>query len=199
MAEQHLKNGVNVQQMEETVATLKEQPPLAKFKFRARNRWLGGSRNRTTISKFYGAGQDQDSKNRPFVLDNGEHQVLLGDDHAPNPVEYVLHGLAGCLTTSLVYHAAARGIELDHVESTLEGDLDLQGFLGLDKDIRNGYQRIRVKFRIKGNATQDQLDELCQLAQDRSPVFDIVTNGVPVLVEMESTERTKTTYLSRVR
>lgn len=111
--------------------------------------------------------------------------MLLGSDRGANPVEFVLHALAGCLTTSLVYHAAARGIRLDEVSSTFEGDLDLRGFLGLDPQVRNGYEGIRVTFAVKGDATPAQLAELVELAQQRSPVFDIVTNPVPVTVRVE--------------
>ena len=145
------------------------------------NRWLGGGHNRTDIAGFYGAGAEQ-PHTRPFVLDNDEPPVLLSSDQAPNPVEYVLHGLAGCLMTSLTYHAAARGIPLQGVRTRLEGDLDLHGFLGLDEQVRNGYEQIRVRFEFDGDLTEEQKQQLVELAQQRSPVFDIVTNQVPVTV-----------------
>jgi len=118
-------------------------------------------------------------------MDNDEPDVLLGSDQAANPVENVLHSLAGCLTTSLIYHAAARGITIHAMESRLEGNLDLRGFLGLSGDVRNGYQGVRVTFRIDSDASPQQLAELCTIAQERSPVFDIVTNKVPVTVALE--------------
>ena len=121
-----------------------------------------------------------------FVLDNAEHQILLGEDQSPNPVEYVLHALAGCITTSLVYHAAARGHKITEVLSTIEGDLDLHGFLGMDEKIRNGYKNITVTMKVKGDATEEVLQELVELAQARSPVFDIVSNPVPITVKVEA-------------
>lgn len=177
-------NGVEVDQLFETIEAIKEKPEIANFRFRARNEWIRGALNRTTIDEFYGACQTH-RRSQPFVFDADEPSVLLGDDAGANPVEYALKALAGCLTTSLVYHAAARGVELESVESKLEGDLDLHGFLGLAENIRNGYQNIRVTFRIKGDAPEETLEELCQLAQQRSPVFDIISNPVPVTVEME--------------
>jgi uncharacterized OsmC-like protein len=179
-------NGVNVEQLFATINAIKAQPGLAQFKFRAANRWIDGGHNRTTVKDFYGAGQEDTSRRTPFVMDADEPAVLLGRDEGANPVEFVLHALAGCLTTSLVYHAAARGIRIDEVESTFEGDLDLRGFLGLSDEVRNGYEGIRVAFKIKGDATEEQLRELCELAERRSPVFDIVSHPVPVSVRLET-------------
>jgi len=178
-------NGVDVDRLFATIGAIQQTPSLANFTFRARNRWIGGGRNRSTVQTFYGAGQEDASRKGPFVMDNDEPDVLLGADQAANPVENVLHCLAGCLTTSLIYHAAARGITIDAVESRLEGDLDLRGFLGLSADVRNGYEGVRVTFRIKSDASPQQLAELCKVAQERSPVFDIVTNKVPVTVALE--------------
>jgi len=178
-------NGVDVDRLFGTIGAIQQTPSLANFKFRVRNQWIGGGRNRSTVEGFYGAGQEDASRKGAFVMDNDEPDVLLGSDQAANPVESVLHCLAGCLTTSLVYHAAARGIALDAVESRLEGDLDLRGFLGISPDARNGYERVRVTFRIQSGASPEQLAELCQIAQQRSPVFDIVTNKVPVTVALE--------------
>jgi len=178
-------NGVDVDRLFATIGAIQQTPSLANFKFRARNQWIGGGRNRSAVQGFYGAGQEDATRKGAFVMDNDEPDVLLGSDQAANPVENVLHSLAGCLTTSLIYHAAARGITIDAVESRLEGDLDLRGFLGLSGDVRNGYQGVRVTFRIESDASPEQLAELCQVAQDRSPVFDIVTNKVPVKVALE--------------
>ena len=179
-------NGVDVDQLMATVEAVKETPGLANFEFRIENKWVKGGHNRSTVSDFHGAGEDHAHEN-PFVLDNGEHPVLLSEDEGANPVEFALHALAGCLTTSLVYHAAARGIDITSVESRLEGDLNLQGFLGLDENVRSGYENIRVKFKVDADASAEELDELVEWAQKRSPVFDIVSNAVPVDVELETT------------
>jgi uncharacterized OsmC-like protein len=119
------------------------------------------------------------------VLEADEPAVLLGKDMAVNPVEYLLHALAACLTTSMVYHAAARGIRIDEVESSLEGDIDLHGFLELDKSVRKGYQGIRVNFKIKADVPDEQLQEIVELGSGHSPVFDSLVNGVPVSVTAE--------------
>src|SRR5262249_18440193 len=137
-------NGVDVDRLFATIGAIQQTSSLARFTFRSRNRWVGGGRNRSTIQQFYGAGQEDTTRKKAFVMDNDEPDVLLGTDEAANPVEQVLHGLAGCLTTSLIYHAAARGIAIDAVESSLEGDLDLRGFLGLSDRVRNGYEGVRV-------------------------------------------------------
>jgi uncharacterized OsmC-like protein len=177
-------NGVNVEELFKIVDAVKKTVAIAKFRFRADNTWIDGGHNRTSIRNFYGAGGEDTSRKTPFVLDADEPKVLLGTDRGPNPVEYVLTALAGCLTTSLVYHAAARGIAVEEVESHLEGDLDLRGFLGLSEEVRNGYENIRVTFKIKADATEEQLRELVQLAQNRSPVFDIISHPVPVSVKL---------------
>jgi uncharacterized OsmC-like protein len=177
-------NGVPVDRLRATVAAVKEKPTSARFVFRADNRWLDGGHNRSSVCEFQAGGEPDRSRREPFVLDNDEPDVLLGTDRGANPVEYVLHALAGCLTTSLVYHAAARGIRVQEVESTLEGDLDLRGFLGIDERVRNGYEGIRVTFRIAADASDEQLAELGRLAQSRSPVFDTVTRPVPVTVSV---------------
>lgn len=174
-------NGVNVTQLTETIDAIQKNPDLAQCELRADNRWLDGAHNRTTIQGFYAAGQEDHSRTKPFVFDADEPPVLLGENRGASPVEYVLKALAACLTTSMVYHAAARGIKLERVESHLEGDLDLQGFLGLSQDIRKGYQNIRVNFKVKGDATPEQLEELAKF----SPVRDIISNPVPVTVKVE--------------
>lgn len=177
-------NGVNVDKLFETVGVIKDKAEIAKFNFKATNRWVNGGENKTTVDKFYGACQTH-ARKKPFEFVKDEPPVLLGEDHGANPVEYALAALAGCLTTSLVYHAAAKGIKIDEVESTLEGDLDLHGFLGLDEKIRNGYESINVKFKIKSDAPEEKLEELVQLAKKRSPVCDIISNPTPVNVTLE--------------
>jgi uncharacterized OsmC-like protein len=185
MATQNVVNGVNVDQLFGTINAIRETPGLAKFKFRASNKWVHGGHNRTTVRDFYGAGREDTSRVKPFVMDNDEPAVLLGADRGANPVEYALHALAGCLTTSLVYHAAAQGVKIDAVESDFEGDLDLHGFLGLSDRVRSGYENIRVTFKITADAPEEKLRELCELAQKRSPVFDIVSNPTLISVRFE--------------
>jgi uncharacterized OsmC-like protein len=177
-------NGVAVEELSKTVDAIKANPSIAKFKFHIRNQWVDASQNVSTAGTFYGAGQEQ-LRSKPFVLEADEPPVLLGRDAAANPVEHLLHALASCLTTSMVYHAAARGIHIEEVESSLEGDIDLHGFLELDKNVRNGYQGIRVNFKIKADVPDGILQEIGQLGPRHSPVFDSLTNGVPVSVTAE--------------
>jgi uncharacterized OsmC-like protein len=179
-----IRNGVNTEQLFGTLDAIKADPELATFQFRARNRWVDGAHNQTTIRDFYAAKQEDRSRDEAFVLDAGEPAILIGSDTGPNPAEYLLHALAACLTTSLVYVAAARGVRLTEVESTLEGDMDVQGALGLSDDVRNGFERIRVSFRVAGDAPAEKLREVVERAQQRSAVFDMVTNGVLVTVDV---------------
>jgi uncharacterized OsmC-like protein len=178
-------NGVNVDKLFETIDLIKKDPQVAKFSFKAANKWITGGHNRTTVKDFVGACA-QHPRNESFVYDEDEPPILLGSDKGANPVEYALTALAGCLTTSLVYHASARGIKIDEIESTLKGDLDLRGFLGMDDKVRNGYQNIEVDFKIKSDASKEQLEELVNLAKKRSPVFDIVSNPTPVNVSLSN-------------
>ena len=174
-------NGVMVDDLLATIEAVKATPAVAKFKFRIRNQWENGSQNSSTVDKFYGATQEL-SHPKTFVLEADEPAILFGKDTAANPVEYLLHALASCLTTSMVYHAAARGIQIEEVESSFEGDIDLHGFLDLDPKVRKGYQSIRVNFKIKANVPDEQLETIVQLGTGHSPVFDSLTNGVPVTV-----------------
>ena len=182
--QQKIVNGVNVTDLFETIGAIKGNGDIAKFNFRATNKWVNGAKNRTEVRDFSGACQTFD-RETPFVIEKDEHPILLGNDTGANPVEYALAALAGCLTTSLVYHAAAQGIQIDEVESTYAGNLNLHGFLGLDENVRNGYEDIQISFKVKGDAPDEKLQELVELAQKRSPVFDIVTNRVPVSVRFE--------------
>jgi uncharacterized OsmC-like protein len=177
-------NGVNVDNLFTTVDAIKTAPGIAKFNFRIENRWEGGSRNRSAVNAFHGAGQEL-SRQKSFVLHADEPPVLLGEDSAANPVEYLLHALAACLTTSMVYHAAARGIQIEAVQSSFDGDIDLHGFLDLDPNVRKGYQGIRVSFKIKADVPDDRLQEIVELGTGHSPVFDSITRGVPVSVKAE--------------
>jgi len=177
-------NGVAVDQLLATVDAVKGTPSIAKFTFRIRNQWDTGSRNCSTVTTFSGANQ-QLSHPKPFTLEADEPAILLGKDLAANPVEYLLHALASCVTTSMVYHASVRGIQIEQIESSFEGDLDLHGFLDLNPDIRKGYQRIRVRFKIRANVPDEQLQEIVALGTGHSPVFDSLTTGVPVSVTAE--------------
>jgi uncharacterized OsmC-like protein len=176
-------NGVDVDRLLGTVDHVSTDPTLGRFQFRARNRWIDGGHNRTTIKEFYGAGQEDTSRTQPFLLDADEPPVLLGENQAPNAPEYLLHALAACLTGTIIYHAAARGIALDGLECTIEGNLDLQGFLGLGDNVRPGYENIQVAFKATGDLDDEQLAELARLTR-YSPVRDIVTNPVPVAIDV---------------
>jgi uncharacterized OsmC-like protein len=165
-----------------TLDAIKADPSLGRFQFRVQNRWIDGAHNRSTIQGFYGAGQEDTSRAQAFSLDAGEPAVLLGVDTGPNPAEALLHALAACLTTSLVYVAAARKVRLTEVESTLEGEMDVRGALGVSDEVRNGFTAIKVSFKVKGDAPPEKLREVVERAQARSVVFDIVSHGVPVEV-----------------
>jgi uncharacterized OsmC-like protein len=179
--EDQILNGLNVTEYEQIVEAVRNEPKLAKFQFRAGNLWHGGGLNRTTIRNFYGAGEEQGVRDRRFTVDAAEPPVLLGKDEAPNPVEYVLHALAACLTSSIVYKAAARGIAVESVESTLEGDMDARKFLELGDDQRTGYQNIRATFKVKADASPETIKELAEF----SPVLDVVSHGTPVSLRIE--------------
>ena len=178
-------NGVPVCDLYATIDAVKTTPSLAKFKFRISNQWQGGSCNLSTVGPFTGANQEL-AHPRPFVLEADEPEVLLGRDLAANPVEYLLHALASCVTTSMVYHAAKRGIHIHQVESFIEGDLDLYGFLDLDEGIRKGFKEIRMHFKMDADVPEERLQEVFELGTGHSPVFDSLTNGVPVKVTAEA-------------
>src|SRR5215211_1332511 len=168
-----IRNGVDTEVLFATLDAIKADPSIATFQFRARNRWLGGAHNRSTIRDFYAANQEDTSRTEEFVLDAGEPVILLGTDIGPNPAEYLLHALAACVTTSIVYVAAARKVRLTHVESWLEGDMDVRGCLGVDAGPRNGFENIRLRFHIEGDAPREKLEEIVERAQQRSAVYDI--------------------------
>src|SRR5690606_24470605 len=141
-------NGLNLQQMGQTVTAISNDPALAQFQFRARNQWISGGENRSTIKDFRGAGVEDSSRGQPFEFTNGEPPVLLGHNEGANPEEFLLHALAGCVTTTTVLHAAARGIKLNRLSTYLVGDIDLQGLLGLDDTVPPGYRSIRIEMDI---------------------------------------------------
>jgi len=174
-------NGVNVTELFQTIDAVKANPAVAKFSFRLNNKWLKGSRNRSTVSEYRGAEQDL-QRLQPFVLDADEPSILLGSDKAPNPAEYLLQALAACVTTSIVYQAAAKGITIDEIESRFEGDVDLRGFLGLG-GARNGFENIRMTVAVRADISDEELQDVVKLGGQFSPVYDSVANGVPITVQ----------------
>lgn len=178
-------NGVDVDRLVETVNAVKASPDLGRFTFQAETEWLNGARSRTRIKSFRQGGEEVGGRERPLVLEGDEPDVLLGSDTAPNAVETVLHALTSCLAVGFTYNAAARGIRVESLDFTLDGDLDLRPFLGISRDQRPGYQGIRVSYRVKSDASREEIEELCQYVQDTSPVMDILRNPVPVEVVLE--------------
>lgn len=177
----NVKNGVNVDQLVETVKLVQSDPSMGDFQFRGKTNWIDGGHCVTSIKSFYGAGQEDETRTETFTMESDHAPVLLGNDLAANPAETVLHALGSCLTGAIAYHAAAQGIDIESMESKLEGDVNLQGFLGIDPEVRKGFSGITVKFKVKSDATDEQLQALSQF----SPVFDIVTNPTPVKIEFE--------------
>lgn len=180
----NVRNGVDVDQLVETIGHIEQQPDLARFQFRARTEWVEGGHARTTIKDFFGAGQEDESRDSPFVLEGDEPPVLLGSNQAPNAVEALLHALGSCLVVGFVYNAAAKGIAVHSFDMELEGDLDLHGFLGLSDEVRAGYEAIRVRYRVETDASREEVEELCSYVQQTSPLIDIIRNPVPVSVEL---------------
>jgi len=179
-----IRNGVDTAGLFATLGAVKANNDIAKFQFRATNRWVSGTHNRSTIHGFYGAGQEM-QHSEPFTFDADHPAVLVGDDHGPAPVEFVLHALAACLTSGLANIAAARGVNLTEVESTVEGDMNLLGIFGLSDDVRNGYEQIRISFKLSGD-DPEKLRRVVEQSKKRSAVYDILTNGVPVSIEIDA-------------
>ena len=180
-----MRNGVDTATLFATLDAVKQAPQAARFQFRARNQWVSGTHNRTTIADYYGVGEER-AHERTFVFDADHPAVLVGTDRGPTPAEFVLQALAACLTSGLANIAAARNITLTEVRSTVAGDIDLNGILGLDPAVRNGYQQITVRFTIKGDAPAAKLRELAEQSRARSAVYDVITNGVPVSIEVDT-------------
>ena len=182
---QSMRNGVDTATLFATLDAVKEAPEAARFQFRARNEWVSGTNNRSTIDDFFGVGEERNHE-RSWVFDADHPAVLVGRDNGPTPVEFVLHALAACLTAGLANIAAARGVTLTEVRSTVEGDIDLNGILGLDPGVRNGYEQITVRFTVKGDAPAEKLRELVEQSRARSAVYDIITNQVPVTITVDT-------------
>jgi uncharacterized OsmC-like protein len=177
------RNGVDVASLFATIGVVRDQPSLGRFQFRSRHDWVSGTHNRGTIEGFYGAGQEH-LHTRPTTIDADHPAVLVGADNGPTPAELLLNALGACLMSGLANIAAARGIDLRGVTATVEGDIDLRGILGLDEGVRNGYEAIRVVFHVDGDADPEKLAALIQQSRARSAVFDVVTNGVPVSIDV---------------
>ena len=176
-------NGINVNNLFNIIDSIKKNKEIAKFNFRVQNKWILGTENRTTVTDYYGACETR-KKNKPHILTKDEPTILLGNDKGANPAEYVLAGLAGCMTTNLIFLASARGIKIDSIESFLEGDIDLRGTLQLDEMVNPGYRGINIVFEIKSNASRETLEELIQLAKKTSPVANTVTKPTPISVRL---------------
>jgi len=179
-----IRNGVDTAGLFATIDAVKGNPDIAKFQFRASNTWISGTHNRSTIDGFHGAMQEMRHQ-QPMTFDADHPAVLVGNDNGPTPVEFVLHALAACLTSGLANIAAARGVTLTEVTSTVEGDIDLLGILGLSDDVRNGYQQIKVSFRLRGD-DPEKLRKVVEQSRRRSAVYDVVTNGVPVVIDVDA-------------
>jgi uncharacterized OsmC-like protein len=179
-----VRNGVDTATLFATLDAVKGDTDIAKFQFRATNRWVSGTHNRSTIHGFHGAKQEMNHR-EPFTFDADHPPVLVGADNGPTPVEFLLHALAACLTAGIANVAAARGVTLTEVSSTVEGDIDLLGILGLADDVRNGYQQIKVSFVIRGD-DPDKLRSVVEQSRRRSAVFDVITNGVPVSIDVDA-------------
>ncbi len=180
-------NGVDVPTLFATLDAVKGQPEMAQFQFRARNEWINGTHNRTTIQGFHGACQEDTSRTQPFSYDADHPAVLVGGNNGPTPVEFLLHAIAACLTSGLANIAAARGVRLDRVVSTVEGDIDLMGILGLSAEVRNGYRQIRVNVEVEGDASPEELVALLEQSRRRSAVYDVLVNGTDIVLDVNTT------------
>ena len=178
-----INNGVNVDALLGARTALEQAPEAAQFKWRASCEWLNGTHSRSAIGNFFGLGAEQ-SRNKTFTVEADHPQVFAAEDHAPTPVELALSGLASCLTAGIAAVAQRRGIQLHSVKASLEADMDLQGILGMDKEVRNGFSGIRVHFDIRADASEDAIKALVAQSQKRSAVFDIVTNPTNVFVSV---------------
>lgn len=173
---QDMTNGVDVGQVMNVIGAIETDPGYAKFQWRATNQWIDGALSRSRIKEFFAGNEEDVTRETAFSLDADEPAIAAGRDSAPNAMEYVLHALATCLTQTLVYHAAVRGIEIDAVESSYTGDMDVRGLFGMADDVRKGFSKVTVDMRVKSAATPEELTELAMF----SPVHDIVSNSLPV-------------------
>ena len=185
MTDNPMRNGVDTATLFATLDAVRATPEIAKFQFRASNKWVNGTHNQSTIHGFYGATQEMTHK-QPYTYDADHPAVLVGQDNAPTPVEFLLHAIAACLTAGIANVAAARGVHLESVESTVEGDIDLLGILGLSEVVRNGYREIRVHFDVEGDASPERLSALVEQSRRRSAVYDVLVNGTDVQIDVST-------------
>lgn len=178
-------NGVDVPVLTATLGVVKGQRDLAKFTFRAEGEWLGGTHSRAALSTFKGAGGDHMHK-VTYMVEGDHPAVLCGADNAPTPAELLLAALSACITAGIGNIASIRQVKLTSVETTVEGTIDLQGIFGMDQSIRNGFSTIRASFRIRGDASPEVLKGIVEQSVARSAVFDVLTNGVPVVIAVEA-------------
>jgi len=183
MAETRVNNGVNVEALLEARKALANAPEAAKFKWRASCKWKNGTHSQTSIRGFHGLGQEQQHKTE-FAFDADHPEIFASADLGVTPIEFVLVGLASCLTAGVAAVAQNRGIQLRSVEANLEGTMDIQGILGMDSDVRNGYDGIKVTFKIDADASQQEIEALVAQSQKRSAVYDVLTNPTNVTVEV---------------
>lgn len=184
-AERTARNGVDVPALFATLDALKAQPELARAQFRAKNRWVSGAHSQSTSQGFYGAGQEH-AHQRTWVFDYDHPAMLVGTDNGPLPVESLLYAIAACIAGGIANVAAARGVTLTRVESTVEGDIDAQGILGLNEDVRNGYEQIRLHFTVEGDAPPEKLREIVERSRARSAVYDVLTNGTSIKITVDA-------------
>jgi len=179
-----VNNGVNIEALLGAREALTQAPEAAQFKWRASSEWVNGTHSRSTVEKFFGLGEEQ-SHRQPFYYDTDHPEVFSSEDLGATPVEMVLVGLSGCLGAGIATVAQNRGIQLRSVKTTLEAGMDLAGILGIDGDVRNGFDGIRVRFEIDADASEDDIRAVVAQSQKRSAVFDIVTNPTDVWVEVK--------------
>ncbi len=181
MANTIVKNGVNVEALLAAREALKGAPEAAKFKWRASCKWQNGTHSATTVQGFHGLGQEQKHKTE-FSFEADHPEIFASEDLGATPVEYVLVGLASCLTAGVAAVAQNRGIQLRSVEAKIEGSMDIQGILGIDSDVRNGYDDVTVTFNIDADASKKEIEAIVAQSQKRSAVYDIITNPTNVTV-----------------
>jgi uncharacterized OsmC-like protein len=186
MTVQTILNGIPADMLADSMDAMRQKPEMGKYKFRAKNQWIRGTYCTSAIKDFCAGGQEDTSREIPHMLEADEPAVLLGQDHGPNATETLLHALASCVSTAFLYHATAQGVHVDQLEFDVEGDIDLNGFLGLDDNVKSGYQSIRMTCRVQAEASMEKIKELCETAQKRSPVFEMVSQAVPISIILET-------------
>jgi uncharacterized OsmC-like protein len=184
MPETHVDNGVNVQALTDARAALTEAPEGAQFQWRATCAWKNGTHSHSVVESFFGLGEEQNHRTT-FSFDADHPEIFASEDNGATPVEYVLVGLGSCLTAGIAAIAQHRDIQLHSVSATLEGAMDIQGILGIDSDVRNGFSGITVTYEIDADATRDEIEALIAQSQKRSAVYDIVTNPTNVTVQLK--------------